>query len=245
MGNQVAFRGVAGVQWAERLLEGGGSEQWGDKWEERFKHGAGGKQVRQPLPLPLPLQAPAPVFLKPLGRSRRGAEPALLACQSQPRPRQAPPWLTVRVERSSAVLFARDTSTHCKSGLRARAAGRDLDAVSRGRALPALVGRRPLWQRLGAQARQLHHWCDLFPPSPCAQLRAPPRVGGMVQLPLAELVTSASLSSSTCPVHAAWHPHRRQAILLHGGLCLAGVPDEGSCPGSMHRVKGGACCLCM
>ena len=32
-------------QWAERLMEGGGNEQWGDKWEERFKHGAGSKQV--------------------------------------------------------------------------------------------------------------------------------------------------------------------------------------------------------
>ncbi|EIE19758.1 hypothetical protein COCSUDRAFT_19282 [Coccomyxa subellipsoidea C-169] len=30
--------------WAERLLEGGGNEQWGDKWEERFKNGAGSKQ---------------------------------------------------------------------------------------------------------------------------------------------------------------------------------------------------------
>ena len=33
------------LQWAERLLEGGGNEQWGDKWEERFKDGKGGKQV--------------------------------------------------------------------------------------------------------------------------------------------------------------------------------------------------------
>ena len=33
------------MQWAERLLEGGGNEQWGDKWEERFKDGSGGKQV--------------------------------------------------------------------------------------------------------------------------------------------------------------------------------------------------------
>ena len=33
------------LQWAERLLEGGGNEQWGDKWEERFKDGSGGKQV--------------------------------------------------------------------------------------------------------------------------------------------------------------------------------------------------------
>jgi hypothetical protein len=36
------------MQWAERLLEGGGSEQWGDKWEERFKQGAGSKQARHP-----------------------------------------------------------------------------------------------------------------------------------------------------------------------------------------------------
>ena len=33
------------LQWAERLREGGGNEQWGDKWEERFKDGKGGKQV--------------------------------------------------------------------------------------------------------------------------------------------------------------------------------------------------------
>ena len=33
------------LQWAERLVEGGGNEQWGDKWEERFKDGKGGKQV--------------------------------------------------------------------------------------------------------------------------------------------------------------------------------------------------------
>ena len=26
-------------------MEGGGNEQWGDKWEERFKHGAGSKRV--------------------------------------------------------------------------------------------------------------------------------------------------------------------------------------------------------
>ena len=38
------------LQWAERLLEGGGNEQWGDKWEERFKDGKGGKQVKS-LPL--------------------------------------------------------------------------------------------------------------------------------------------------------------------------------------------------
>ena len=36
------------AQWAERLMEGGGNEQWGDKWEERFKHGAGSKQVLRP-----------------------------------------------------------------------------------------------------------------------------------------------------------------------------------------------------
>ncbi len=31
-------------QWAERLLQGGATEQWGDKWEERFGAGAGGKK---------------------------------------------------------------------------------------------------------------------------------------------------------------------------------------------------------
>lgn len=30
-------------QWAERLLEGGGHEQWGDKWSETFGGGAGQK----------------------------------------------------------------------------------------------------------------------------------------------------------------------------------------------------------
>ena len=34
------------AQWAERLLEGGGNEQWGDKWRESFKDGAGDKTVR-------------------------------------------------------------------------------------------------------------------------------------------------------------------------------------------------------
>ena len=33
------------VQWAERLLQGGETEQWGDKWEERFKAGKGTKKV--------------------------------------------------------------------------------------------------------------------------------------------------------------------------------------------------------
>ena len=33
------------VQWAERRLEDGGSEQWGDKWDERFKDGSGSKTV--------------------------------------------------------------------------------------------------------------------------------------------------------------------------------------------------------
>ena len=33
------------VQWAERLLEEGGSEQWGENWEETFAHGKGGKKV--------------------------------------------------------------------------------------------------------------------------------------------------------------------------------------------------------
>ena len=37
------------MQWAERLLEGGGNEQWGDKWRESFKDGAGGKTVRSVL----------------------------------------------------------------------------------------------------------------------------------------------------------------------------------------------------
>ena len=30
-------------KWAERRLEGGGSEQWGEKWEERFGGGKGNK----------------------------------------------------------------------------------------------------------------------------------------------------------------------------------------------------------
>ena len=34
-----------GLQWAERLLEGGGNEQWGDKWTEQFKDGKGYKNV--------------------------------------------------------------------------------------------------------------------------------------------------------------------------------------------------------
>ncbi len=33
------------LQWAERLLEGGGNEQWGENWEERFKDGSGSKKV--------------------------------------------------------------------------------------------------------------------------------------------------------------------------------------------------------
>lgn len=32
-------------------MEGGGNEQWGDKWEERFKNGTGSKQVPVPTPL--------------------------------------------------------------------------------------------------------------------------------------------------------------------------------------------------
>ncbi len=36
---------VLAVQWAERLLQGGETEQWGDKWEERFKEGKGTKKV--------------------------------------------------------------------------------------------------------------------------------------------------------------------------------------------------------
>lgn len=31
------------LQWAERLLDGGGQEQWGDKWTETFGHGKGTK----------------------------------------------------------------------------------------------------------------------------------------------------------------------------------------------------------
>lgn len=34
------------LQWAERLLMEGQTEQWGDKWEERFKDGKGSKKVR-------------------------------------------------------------------------------------------------------------------------------------------------------------------------------------------------------
>ena len=33
------------LQWAERLLLEGQTEQWGDKWEERFKEGKGSKKV--------------------------------------------------------------------------------------------------------------------------------------------------------------------------------------------------------
>ena len=33
------------LQWAERLLMEGQTEQWGDKWEERFKDGKGSKKV--------------------------------------------------------------------------------------------------------------------------------------------------------------------------------------------------------
>ena len=33
------------AQWAERLLMEGQTEQWGDKWEERFKDGSGTKKV--------------------------------------------------------------------------------------------------------------------------------------------------------------------------------------------------------
>ena len=32
-------------KWAERQGEAGTREQWGDKWEERFKDGRGTKQV--------------------------------------------------------------------------------------------------------------------------------------------------------------------------------------------------------
>ena len=33
------------MQWAERRLEGGATEQWGDKWEEDFALGKGSKKV--------------------------------------------------------------------------------------------------------------------------------------------------------------------------------------------------------
>ncbi len=33
------------MQWAERLVEGGGNEQWGENWVEDFKDGAGSKKV--------------------------------------------------------------------------------------------------------------------------------------------------------------------------------------------------------
>ena len=39
---------VLALQWAERLLQGGETEQWGDKWEERFKEGKGTKKVSVP-----------------------------------------------------------------------------------------------------------------------------------------------------------------------------------------------------
>ena len=38
------FRDVQ-TQWAERLMEGGGNEQWGENWVEDFKSGAGSKKV--------------------------------------------------------------------------------------------------------------------------------------------------------------------------------------------------------
>ena len=38
------------AQWAEKRLEGGATEQWGDKWEEDFTQGKGGKKAR-PEPL--------------------------------------------------------------------------------------------------------------------------------------------------------------------------------------------------
>lgn len=34
------------LQWAERLVEGGGNEQWGENWVEDFGQGAGTKKVR-------------------------------------------------------------------------------------------------------------------------------------------------------------------------------------------------------
>ncbi len=45
-GPRVLTRARANAQWAERLLEGGGNEQWGDKWRESFKDGAGEKTAR-------------------------------------------------------------------------------------------------------------------------------------------------------------------------------------------------------
>ena len=33
------------MQWAERMLPEGGSEQWGENWEENFARGKGGKKV--------------------------------------------------------------------------------------------------------------------------------------------------------------------------------------------------------
>ena len=39
---------VLALQWAERLLQGGETEQWGDKWEERFKEGKGTKKASVP-----------------------------------------------------------------------------------------------------------------------------------------------------------------------------------------------------
>ena len=37
------------MQWAEKQIEGGGTQQWGDKWDERFKDGSGNKTVSQSL----------------------------------------------------------------------------------------------------------------------------------------------------------------------------------------------------
>lgn len=33
------------LQWAEKTVEGGGIERWGDKWEEDFGQGVGTKKV--------------------------------------------------------------------------------------------------------------------------------------------------------------------------------------------------------
>ncbi len=45
-------------QWAERLLPGGGQEQWGDKWTETFGHGRGTKHGEVSGPLHHPCRLP-------------------------------------------------------------------------------------------------------------------------------------------------------------------------------------------
>lgn len=144
-------------QWAERLLEGGGSEQWGDKWEERFKDGAGSKQVH---PSPCPFIGPLPSSVLSFGERQK--QRACTAGMPGVATHEAGSlWLPDDEEGLNEVT---GSSVHIVLPLMdiLCPAGRDLDAGCRGRALPTLVGRGPLWQWLGAQARQLHHRCGIF-----------------------------------------------------------------------------------